>query len=243
MVSPIGGHAGNMNRTDRLYAIGEELRRKGARGVTASALAERFEVSIRTIKRDVSALQQAGTPIWAQSGVGGGYHLADTANLPPINFTPAQAAAVSFALAALPDNSPFAVDVRAASAKILDALSDADRQRAEALAKRLWVLPAEGPTRSTAAVRHAVEIALAEQRALVISYRSADGDLTRRVVEPIILAAADMWYLVAHCRLRDGIRWFRIERIEAADLTNQHYEPHPVSSVGTPPPRARPAGS
>ena len=229
-----------MNRTDRLYAIGEELRRR-RRGVTAADLAERFEVSVRTIKRDISALQQAGVPIWAQSGVGGGYFLADRADLPPINFTPTQAAAVSLALAALPDGSPFAVDIRAAAAKILDALSASDRTRATALAERMWVLAPAHEVTSSSHLRHAVETSLAEQRALSIVYRSADDAVSERVIEPIMLAAAGAWYLVAYCRLRTDIRWFRLDRIESADLTRQRYEPRPVSDIGTPPDRARPA--
>ncbi len=60
-------------------------------------------------------------------------------------------------------------------------------------------------------------------------------------VEPIILAAAGAWYLVAHCRLREGIRWFRIDRIQEANLTNQRYEARPVSDIGEPPDAARPA--
>jgi len=57
-----------MNRTDRLYAIAEELRSAGRGGCTGERLAARFEVSGRTIKRDIDALLQAGAPIWAQSG-------------------------------------------------------------------------------------------------------------------------------------------------------------------------------
>lgn len=232
-----------MNRTDRLYAIGEELRRRRGRSVTASDLAERFEVSVRTIKRDVSALQQAGMPIWAQSGVGGGYVLADSADLPPVNFTPTQAAAVSLALAALPDGSPFAADIRAASAKILDALSESDRLRAAALAGRLWVLPSAASTGFGSTIRHAVETSLAEQRALSIVYRSAEGQRTERIIEPIILAAAGAWYLVAHCRLRNDIRWFRLDRIDDANLTGQRYDPRAVADIGTPPERARPSSN
>jgi predicted DNA-binding transcriptional regulator YafY len=59
-----------VNRTDRLYALVEELRAAGDRGRTAAWLAERFEVATRTIKRDVAGLQQAGVPIWAQGGPG-----------------------------------------------------------------------------------------------------------------------------------------------------------------------------
>ena len=196
---------------------------------------------MRTIKRDVSSLQQAGMPIWGRAGVGGGYYLASGADLPPINFTPTQAAAVALALAALPDGSPFAADIRAASAKILDVLPNDDRHRAITLAERLWVLTPDRPTTTNSAIRHAIEIGLVEQRALSIAYRSADETTTERVVEPIMLAAARAWYLVAYCQLRSGIRWFRLDRIEAANLTTQHYEPRPISEVGSPPEMARPA--
>lgn len=60
-----------MNRTDRLYALTEELRRVAPRARTARQLADRFEVSVRTIERDLSALQQSGVPIWASTGPSG----------------------------------------------------------------------------------------------------------------------------------------------------------------------------
>jgi predicted DNA-binding transcriptional regulator YafY len=63
---------GRVNRTERLYAVAEELRRAGAQGTTSARLARSLEVSIRTIKRDVSALQQAGLPVRAEAGPGGG---------------------------------------------------------------------------------------------------------------------------------------------------------------------------
>ena len=63
---------GGMNRTDRLYALAEELRAVAPRPRSARRLAQHFEVSTRTIERDLAALQQAGVPIWATSGPGGG---------------------------------------------------------------------------------------------------------------------------------------------------------------------------
>ena len=61
-----------MNRTDRLYALVEELRARAPRLVRANDLDKRFEVTTRTIERDLLALQEAGVPIWAQPGPGGG---------------------------------------------------------------------------------------------------------------------------------------------------------------------------
>ena len=72
-----------MNRTDRLYALTEALRRAGPTGRTSAQLAAHLEVAPRTIKSDVSALQQAGVPIWATAGPGGGYALDPAATLPP----------------------------------------------------------------------------------------------------------------------------------------------------------------
>lgn len=225
-----------MNRTDRLHAIHEALRRAGSAGMTAGRLASELEVSARTIKRDVSALQQAGAPIWSQHGPGGGYWLDTSATMPPVAFTPPQAVAVAIALAALPPGSPFAVDARAAAAKLLDTLGPTARPRAEQLARQVWVLH-DRPGRPTPSpVLRAVERSLVERVALTMSYRAADGATTSRVVEPIILAWADRrWYVVARCRLRDGIRWFRLDRIETAHTTRESYEPRPVADIGEPP--------
>jgi predicted DNA-binding transcriptional regulator YafY len=77
-----------MNRTDRLYALVEELRSRAPRMMRAADLATRFEVTTRTIERDLLALQEAGVPIWAQPGPGGGYSLNVDATLPPLNLTP-----------------------------------------------------------------------------------------------------------------------------------------------------------
>ena len=246
-----------MNRTDRLYAIAEELRRAGRGGTTSARLARLFEVSPRTIKRDLAALQQTGAPIWAQAGPGGGYVLDGSASLPPVNFTQAQAVAVAVALAALPPGTPFAVDGAAARGKVWDALGRADREVAAELTRRVWFDADERPddgrtgpgtaggarageTVEPGALR-AVEQALAQHRVLALTYRSGTGELTRRVVEPILLAHAERrWYLVAWCRSRTAVRWFRLARIERADLTRERHEPRDVAEVGAPPTGSRP---
>lgn len=242
-----------MNRTERLYAVAEELRRAGASGTSGPRLARLLEVSERTIKRDVSALQQAGLPVWGQAGPGGGYVLTSVATLPPVNFTPAQAVAVAVALAAMPAGSPFSADGAAARGKVFDALAPADRDRARQVTERVWLdrgVPAGGrdpaehegdePTEPT--VLRAVEEALGRSRVLALRYRSGSGDVTRRQVEPIMLAhARARWYLVAWCRDRDALRWFRLSRIEKADVTHEPYEPRPVAVVGEPPETSAPA--
>jgi predicted DNA-binding transcriptional regulator YafY len=230
-----------VNRTDRLHAIHEALRRAGTAGVTGGRLADDLEVSLRTIRRDVDALQQAGAPIWSQPGPGGGYVLDSSATLPPVAFTPSQAVAASVALAVLPPGSPFAVDARAAAGKVLDTLGPSARERARSIADQVWVLDRRPEHPTPPAVARAVEQSLAERVALAITYRAPDRDPTRRVVEPVVLAWSDRrWHLVAHCRLRDDIRWFRLDRIEQAHRTNEAYTPRPVSDLGPPPDGAPP---
>lgn len=230
-----------MNRTDRLHTIHEALRRAGDRGLTAERLASDLEVSLRTIRRDVTALQEGGALIWAQHGPGGGYRLDPSASLPPVAFSPAQAVAAAIALAVVPPGSPFEVDARAAADKLLDTLGPEARARAEAMTERVWVLHDRPEARPRAAVRRAVERSLAEQVVLRIDYRAADDAESRRAVEPVIVAfSGRRWYLVAHCRRRDDIRWFRFDRIVGARCLTERYDPRPVADVGKPPDGAVP---
>ena len=225
-----------MNRTDRLHALTEELRRAGHRGRTAQRLAGWLEVSARTIKRDVAALQQAGVPIWASAGPGGGYVLDGTATLPPVNLTPAQAVAVAVALSGSGD-APFAVDGRAALEKVLDVLGPAARAEVDRLAGRVWIRGSATPRPPGAAV---VGQALAARRVVALRYRDARGTTTRRRVEPHLLArTGDRWYLVAWCRERNAPRWFRWDRIEDAAITAEQAPPRDPALFGAPPDDAR----
>jgi predicted DNA-binding transcriptional regulator YafY len=114
-----------MNRTDRLYALVEELRAApGAR--SAAWLAQRFEFSVRTLQRDVLALQEAGVPIWATPGPGGGYAIGPGHTLPPLNFTASEAAAVALAMARSAP-MPFGGAARSHLHKVVAAMSAAGR--------------------------------------------------------------------------------------------------------------------
>ena len=120
-----------MNRTDRLYAIAEVLRASAPRARSARQLAERFEVSARTIERDISALQQSGVPIGATPGPGGGYSVDPEMTLPPLNLTADEATAIAVALAAS-GPIPFGDAARAALRKLVAAMSSASREGARA---------------------------------------------------------------------------------------------------------------
>ena len=213
-----------MNRTDRLYAIAEALRAAGDEGRTAAWLAERFEVATRTIKRDVTALQDAGQPIYGLGGRGGGYRIDPAATLAPVAFTPGEVIALA-TLLAIDADAPYAVEGRRALAKVLDAMGPCGRAGAAALGGRVWVRSAStapGRPRSGRPIR-VVEDAVARQVVVVLDYADADGVATRRrPVEPLGFArTSGHWYLMAWCRWRRAGRWFRLDRIVAADLTTQ----------------------
>ena len=223
-----------MNRTDRLYAIREELRRSGDRGRTAEQLSLSFEVSVRTIKRDISALQHGGFPVWARLGRSGGYVVDANATLPPLNVTAMEAAALAAALASH-RGQPFHPDANTALTKILSVMDASTRTRADDLARRIWVDAAD-PSDGTPRVRAAVEAALVDRRVLHMRYRDQSGAATSRHVDPQLLARTrGTWHLLAWCRLREDVRWFRLDRIESATLTMTPAREVDLAEIGRPP--------
>lgn len=210
-----------MNRTDRLYALVEELRAVSPRRRSARWLADRFEVSVRTIERDLSALQQAGVPIWAETGRTGGYAIAAEATLGPMGFTPDEALVALIGLASL-RRGPFRQSAGTAARKLLAVMPAHDARRATASAERIQLLEpdvvAHAPSAFAAALR--------ADRVARLLYVDRDGVETSREVEPLgsVGKGAD-WYLIAWCRLRAGVRAFRADRMLALELTGERFEP------------------
>jgi len=209
-----------VNRTDRLYALVEELRAIAPRPRTARQLADRFELSVRTIERDINALQEAGVALYATPGPGGGYALDKRHTLPPVNFTAEEATAIAVALAR-PGESPFAEALRSAVRKVLEAMPDADVEAAQRLAGRVRLFE-PGPDGGRGRTPPALEEALRLQQVVELDYEDRHGQSTTRVVEPIVFAGSGaVWYLVAYCRLRSSERVFRLDRVAAARLTGE----------------------
>lgn len=226
-----------MNRTERLHALTESLRRSGSRGRTAQQLADEFEVTARTIKRDLAALGAGGLPVWGRTGPGGGYGLTEVSSLPPVNLTAAQALALGASVSASAQ-APFSDSARAAIRKILDVLDPATRRRATQLSKRVWVDVGPAPSRRVMSV---LEQATVGQHTVNLIYADAKGQHTKREVEPMIFAlTGGRWLLIAWCRLRNDIRWFDLSRIEQATATRNPCAGHHIDEIGIPPAEARP---
>jgi predicted DNA-binding transcriptional regulator YafY len=219
-----------MNRLDRLYALVEELRAAGPPGRTARRLAEHFEVSVRTIERDILALQEAGVPISGQLGRRGGYVLDRSMSLPPLNFTPAEAVALAVGLRRL-DDTPWARDARTALLKVLAAMPAAAASRARTLADgvRLLVQPISPPDQ---AISDAVVRAVEDATPILIDYLDVGGRPTEREIEPHhVMLGPNGSYVTGWCRLRHDERVFRIDRIHSVRPLAGAFE-QPVREFG-----------
>ncbi|MBL1074654.1 YafY family transcriptional regulator [Nocardia sp. 2] len=208
-----------MNRTDRLYAIVEELRAISPRLRTARELALRYEVSPRTIERDIAALQQAGIPVYADVGRRGGYALEKSMSLPPLNFTAAETVALAVALARN-RGGPFDHAGRSALAKVVAAMPERNAEAARDLAARVRLAEPQGQP-EVPEVPPLIGQAIESRRVLRMGYLDRHGKASEREVEPVeFLHGGFGWYLIGWCRLREGFRVFRLDRMRALTLTD-----------------------
>lgn len=202
-----------MTRTDRLYALVEELRVVAPRPRSARWLAEKFEVSARTIERDLSTLQRSGVPIWAEPGRTGGYCLDPVHTLAPLGFTVDEALAVMVGLGVLA-TTPFRDAATSALRKVVAVTDDRRLRETADLAARIHLLEEERPKQAPPGLAGALRTGQVVQ----ISYVDRDGNATERDVEPMgFIGRGNDWYLIAWCRLRGGLRAFRGDRITEAN--------------------------
>lgn len=203
-----------MNRIDRLFSILLTLQHK--RRIRALDLARQFEVSKRTIYRDMSALNQMGIPIAALPGEG--FELVEGYYLPPLMFTESEAIALLLGSRLLAQQAAGSLTQSADSAlsKITIALPEPLRARSEALANIIGFITPKAKFDLEDPQLLLIQKAIQEQRVLHLRYRGYQKeDVSERDVEPHRLFYADgLWYLEAYCRLRKGMRDFRFSRME-----------------------------
>jgi len=183
---------------------------------------------VRTIERDIDALQQTGVAVWAEPGRTGGYCLDREHTLPPVNFTPAEAVAMAVGLERL-QNTPFRLAARSAMHKLVAAMHGADADAARRLAARVYLLgddqPVEGPPAQLTAILSARTVSR-------IGYRDREGVVTSRTVEPLGCVGTEThWYLIAWCRLRNEVRAFRLDRIESLAPTAEVAPPRALHAA------------
>jgi len=208
-----------MNRQARLFAVAEFLRGRRT-GITAEQLAQRFHVTIRTIYRDLDSLREARLPLAAERGRGGGYALDKAYSLPPVNFTPREAALL-WTLGRFAREMrllPFADTLQVGLEKVRAALSTSAQR--ELLTQMEGLTFTGVPAHAIAeTVRVAVERAWFEKAPLRLLYRGTDGRISDRRVrlEKVVL---ERTITLLNCVDLDKgeSRQFRLDRVLSASL-------------------------
>jgi len=217
-----------MNRIDRLTAILIHLQTK--RIVKAEEISDRFGMSLRTVYRDVKALMEAGVPIGSEAGKG--YFIVDGYHLPPVMFTQDEASSMLLAGKLVDKMADKSVRSAYESAmhKIKSVLNESEKDHLQNLESHIEVF-----LRSRYEVKEREEFpdhfmtdiqrAVAKKEVLRLDYSNNEDELSQREVEPIGIFYYSMaWHLIGWCRLRNGYRDFRADRIKALVSTGQSFE-------------------
>ncbi|WP_349663271.1 YafY family transcriptional regulator [Cellulophaga lytica] len=214
-------------RLVRLTAIVTQLQSK--RIVTATELAAKYKVSIRTIYRDIRTLEQSGIPIYTEEGKG--YSLVDGYKLPPVMFTEEEANALITAEQIVNKNKDISFIEKYSSAveKIKSVLKYSQRDKSSLLTERLDIRTnLEKHVTSNHLMQ--LQIALTNYRLLQISYLSLQNVKTKRTIEPFALIHNnDNWVLIAFCRLRKDFRAFRVDCIQQLVMLSTSFDPHKLT--------------
>jgi predicted DNA-binding transcriptional regulator YafY len=214
-------------RLSRLTAILTQFQTK--RLITATSLAEKFGVSVRTIYRDIKALEEAGVPILTEDGKG--YTLMEGYRIPPVMFTENQANALILAeqLVLKNKDASFVKDYSQAIDKIKAVLKYGMKDKVNFLAERTLFDQNNSKTRNSNNVSD-LQSALTNFYVTRIEYTNETSDSSSRLVEPFaLLSSKENWILLAWCRLRKDFRYFRLDRIQKLEVLSEKFTPHKMT--------------
>jgi predicted DNA-binding transcriptional regulator YafY len=214
-------------RISRLTSILTQLQTK--RLITATTLSKKFNVTVRTIYRDIRALEQSGVPILTEEGKG--YTLMEGYKIPPVMFTEAQANALILAeqLVLKNKDASFIKDYSEAIEKIKAVLGYSVKDKANLLAERTRFSQNINGERSSNNLSD-LQFALTNYYVTKIEYNNEASKATSRLIEPFaLLSTQENWLLVAWCRLRKGFRYFRLDRIKKMEILADKFTPHKLT--------------
>jgi len=202
-----------MAKTTRWFEIIQILR-AATRPVLAANLADRLEVSTRTIYRDIAALQSMNTPIDGEAGIG--YMMRKGYDLPALNFNEDEIEALSLGLSMIARVDDSALKKSAASAaRKLESLSPALHR----LISSSWTAAPDISVEMSV-----IRVAIRDERKLAIVYHDNSGVETQRTVQPFALIFYyDAYLLAAWCELRTATRHFRLDRMTDCSETNDYF--------------------
>lgn len=216
-----------IGRLSRLLAIITIFQTK--RLVTATELAAKFSVSVRTIYRDIRCLEDAGVPIGTEDGKG--YILMEGYTIPPVMFTENQANALILAEQLVLNNkdASFTKDYTEAIDKIKAVLKHSMKDKANLLSQRTRYDQNLNRVRTSDNLSQ-LQRALTNFRVTKIDYANEQQQTSSRLIEPFaLLSTQENWLLVAWCRSRKEFRYFRLDRIKKLDILTEQFEPHKLT--------------
>jgi predicted DNA-binding transcriptional regulator YafY len=216
-----------MRRAERLFQIVQLIR--GRRLSTARFLAERLEVSERTVYRDVADLMAQGVPIEGEAGVG--YRMNAHFDLPPLMFTrdEAQAMVAAVRVARSRLDVGLAAFTDTAMSKMLAVLPPLERAAAESLAV---YAPPVGPDEATRVRLQTLRTAAESRRKVRIAYVDLKDKHSERDLRPLgCFYWSEVWTLAAWCEAREGFRNFRVDRIARLDLLDERFRDEPGKTL------------
>ncbi len=214
-------------RLSRLTAILIQLQTK--RLTTATSLADKFNVSVRTIYRDIKALDEAGVPIVTEDGKG--YTLMEGYRIPPVMFSESQANALILAeqLVLKNKDTSFIKDYSEAIDKIKAVLRQSEKDKANLLADRTRFEQNINRERNSNTISQ-LQSALTNFYLTKIDYTNEQNKTTERTIEPFaLLSTNENWLLVAWCRLRKQFRYFRLDRITKLEVLTEKFDQHKMT--------------
>lgn len=200
-----------MRRSDRLFDIIQILR--DGKLHRAQDIAERLEVSVRTIYRDMDTLIASGIPVEGERGVG--YIVREQITLPPLNLTPQELEALNLGMAIVAEAAD--PDLKAAALSLADKIDAVlpTETIAEADAWKFAVYPFADAARGFTHMP-ILRAAIKARQKLRLTYRRIDGTLTERKIRPLHMEYwGRVWTLTAWCELREAFRVFRVDLIES----------------------------
>ncbi|HWM03601.1 MAG TPA: YafY family protein [Actinophytocola sp.] len=194
---------------------------------TGPQLAERLEVTLRTVRRDINRLRDLGYPVTATPGPTGGYRLEAGAAMPPLLLDDDEAVAVAVGLRTAANGTIAGIEETSvrALAKLEQVLPSRLRRRVNAVSTATVSLAARGPTVDSGLLT-TLASACRDRESLRLQYARADGTTSRRVVEPVRLACTGRrWYLLCWDREPRDWRTFRVDRIVGAPTPGPRFPP------------------
>ncbi|WP_121967135.1 YafY family protein [Myroides sp. N17-2] len=214
-------------RLNRLTAIVTQLQSK--RIVTATEIAEKHNVSIRTVYRDIRTLEQSGIPVFTEEGKG--YSLIEGYALPPVMFTQDEANALITAEQLILKNKDASLikQYQNAILKLKAVLRYTQKDQADFLSQRIIVR--DNPDKAqTSNYLMKIQSAIVNHQVLSVHYLSLENQESKREIEPFALyTTQDNWILIAYCRLRNDFRAFRLDCIQSLHDTLKVFEPHQIT--------------